>query len=567
MICKRVRVRDWRNIQNVVTICSGETKVTSESKPYPTSTKCKFATDKAGIRMNNNGEIQVFYRDRCSSKEATGKWVKRGYSSARHDTDSVLAHVIVPHPHVAKCRKVTAKDFKGKHKKVRVCPGQTIWTKKGKKHDKTDKCPFARTKSGVEMNDKGEVRAVLRHRCSKLTFNGPFIYSVGDSVAKFAKKEALVRVPLSKREQRKVECGPLVRRAYIQVLSRSVDPVSYQDYLQRCIKKECDWSCMIKELKETDEYKEIQKKLKAQKLPAGHRIQSGDLWWGMWDGAWRLLNGNGQRTSCKTIKFRKPFGKPPRVQVMMNSLDMVRASNYYRIYVLPQNIKTDGFDACFTSWVDSRIWSVSINWVAISRSVKGVELGIASSQSGDNHPLMHAGREATDVTLKKQIKNPDIFMGFQHLDLWRGANQRMNTYVTDEKTGAFRVHFDTWADSKCWQVKNSYVAMDVKKLQKQGLNVEVGSFVPTGAIQPRLWNYNQPSERVYNHCMRFSKPFSKPPAVVIGFINLDTANSNNIRAATRIYEITKTGMCVRFWTWWTSHVWSMGLSYMAYSSE
>jgi hypothetical protein len=57
------------------------------------------------------------------------------------------------------------------------------------------------------------------------------------------------------------------------------------------------------------------------------------------------------------------FSSPPKVQVMLNTLDVEQAINT-RVSVAPINISATGFDIQVSTWADSKVYSVGISWVA-----------------------------------------------------------------------------------------------------------------------------------------------------------------------------------------------------------
>ncbi len=75
--------------------------------------------------------------------------------------------------------------------------------------------------------------------------------------------------------------------------------------------------------------------------------------------------GNGPRVDCVRVTLNPPFPNEPRIHLGYGLLD----SEYYfnlRIDVFTQNINAKGFDICLSTWEDTRINSVNVNWIAYS---------------------------------------------------------------------------------------------------------------------------------------------------------------------------------------------------------
>jgi hypothetical protein len=79
----------------------------------------------------------------------------------------------------------------------------------------------------------------------------------------------------------------------------------------------------------------------------------GDMW-----------TGEGARERRKRIRFSHRFRMPPAVQVGLSLYDI--DSNYHvRAEVKAANVTETGFDMVFSTWGDSRVARVRINWLAI----------------------------------------------------------------------------------------------------------------------------------------------------------------------------------------------------------
>jgi hypothetical protein len=81
---------------------------------------------------------------------------------------------------------------------------------------------------------------------------------------------------------------------------------------------------------------------------------------------WTLLEPTpaASRTYRQEVTFVRPFSVPPIVQVGIVGLDVSNADNI-RVRVRAVDILPTGFALQAETWLNTRIWSVELSWLAI----------------------------------------------------------------------------------------------------------------------------------------------------------------------------------------------------------
>jgi hypothetical protein len=81
---------------------------------------------------------------------------------------------------------------------------------------------------------------------------------------------------------------------------------------------------------------------------------------------WSLLEPvpDERRSFRQTILFERPFSAPPVVQVGVVGIDASKDDNL-RFSLRAEQIGADGFTLSVETWLNTKIWSVEISWLAI----------------------------------------------------------------------------------------------------------------------------------------------------------------------------------------------------------
>ena len=74
----------------------------------------------------------------------------------------------------------------------------------------------------------------------------------------------------------------------------------------------------------------------------------------------------GQRTILVPVRFDQPFKKTPLVVVSLSKIDAGDFENLRinRLMVRAQKVRLNGFDLCFETWADSKVYDAAATWIA-----------------------------------------------------------------------------------------------------------------------------------------------------------------------------------------------------------
>jgi hypothetical protein len=92
------------------------------------------------------------------------------------------------------------------------------------------------------------------------------------------------------------------------------------------------------------------------------------------EGSWPLGDVNaspqipfiGTRIYSVPIRFQNSFVFPPNVTVSLSHLDSKNSIHSTRVSVYAENITSTGFNIKMQSWVDSVVYGVGVQWIAVS---------------------------------------------------------------------------------------------------------------------------------------------------------------------------------------------------------
>jgi|SRR5580700_4331396 hypothetical protein len=81
---------------------------------------------------------------------------------------------------------------------------------------------------------------------------------------------------------------------------------------------------------------------------------------------WSLLEPSaaGGRAFCYDVSFSRPFLAPPLVHCGIVGLDVSKDDNV-RVRVRAKDISGTGFTLQAETWLNTKIWSVEVSWLAI----------------------------------------------------------------------------------------------------------------------------------------------------------------------------------------------------------
>jgi len=93
---------------------------------------------------------------------------------------------------------------------------------------------------------------------------------------------------------------------------------------------------------------------------------------------WTLLQGSGKREYRRNIDFKEDFSSVPQVMVGLSMLDISSGTNN-RLSVKPENITHKGFDIVFSTWDDSSVHGVGVNWIGCGSFGTTLGYGISTT--------------------------------------------------------------------------------------------------------------------------------------------------------------------------------------------
>jgi hypothetical protein len=74
----------------------------------------------------------------------------------------------------------------------------------------------------------------------------------------------------------------------------------------------------------------------------------------------------GRRTILVRVHFDTPFKRQPKVVVSLQKIDIgdFERPMINRLLVRPEKVRLDGFDLCFETWEDSKVYDAAASWIA-----------------------------------------------------------------------------------------------------------------------------------------------------------------------------------------------------------
>ena len=81
---------------------------------------------------------------------------------------------------------------------------------------------------------------------------------------------------------------------------------------------------------------------------------------------WSLLEpAGGLRRSCRqAVVFERQFSAPPLVHVGLVGIDASKEDNL-RLSLRAESITEHGFTLSVETWLNTKIWSVEVSWLAV----------------------------------------------------------------------------------------------------------------------------------------------------------------------------------------------------------
>jgi len=156
------------------------------------------------------------------------------------------------------------------------------------------------------------------------------------------------------------------------------------------------------------------------------------------------------------------------------------------------------------------------------------------------------------------VPNHDIGfpLGFNWLDLDKGANLRTKGYADNQSANSVRLHLDAWADTTLYSAGLTW--LDICKNDR---DFQWGTFVTT---EDHPWD--KPKMQTSRN-IKFAKPYAEPPKVVVWLNEIDLDKNHNWRVKCFADNITKDGFTLHCDTWADTILYSAGATWIAHPSN
>lgn len=109
--------------------------------------------------------------------------------------------------------------------------------------------------------------------------------------------------------------------------------------------------------------------IRSSKLAGLQRIEGGRKYYNYNDiDDWKLSDGEGSRRYTDDIEFRESFVHRPEVLVSISAFDIYKEKNSRLTAHAPkEKITKAGFELAIDTWEDTRVYAVSVSWIAYGK--------------------------------------------------------------------------------------------------------------------------------------------------------------------------------------------------------
>lgn len=258
-------------------------------------------------------------------------------------------------------------------------------------------------------------------------------------------------------------------------------------------------------------------------------------------------------TNQKEECFYEKYPSPPGLVLGLNWLD-IDAGHNIRIKAEALHADQEKFTASLTSWSDTVLYSAGMTWLEIAPRFQFVQFGTfdTSEIRPWNEPRLQNSKRINFSTPFKD-QPPKVVCFLKSLDMDKGKNWRVKTYVSDVTTEGFTIHIDSWADSVLYSASASWLAYPADQP-----GVTSGRF-STADVRP--WDKPQQNN---SSSVTFSRPFSKVPQVLMALDELDYEHGKNLRLRLSTSMVSETGLQWHLQAWDDSVMYQSGASYFAW---
>ncbi|KAG8922238.1 hypothetical protein FRC01_014289 [Tulasnella sp. 417] len=162
----------------------------------------------------------------------------------------------------------------------------------------------------------------------------------------------------------------------------------------------------------------------------------------------------------------------------------------------------------------------------------------------------------TFIFRENYVAPPRVVIGLNRLDMQRGTNLRVETYVDGIDRQTFTAHADTWGDTTLYAA-----GMDALILKPADLDILSGEF---NTRDDHPWT--RPQQET-SHRINFERPFLSPPKVVVFLKSFDTGSGSSTRVLTYASDIDAKGFTIHVDTWADTTLYTAIAGWVAYPED
>ncbi|BFZ17728.1 hypothetical protein BsWGS_20767 [Bradybaena similaris] len=280
--------------------------------------------------------------------------------------------------------------------------------------------------------------------------------------------------------------------------------------------------------------------------------------------------GSTWKRFVQNVTFNTPFILPPVIFLTVTYLESVRNFNV-RFLAKFDHVSERGFEAMCLKWSDTKIIEMRVNWLAIS----GAYLEKASEFYCDadtkwtpghwnpKDPKEAGKRSSRNVQFPTEFsETPLLVLSVTYLDCDHRYNLRFQAQVENVTRSGFSAMCYTWADTRIWEMKISWLAIPTYFLGQTG-EFYCGS---SNSWTKGLGNPKHPKEtgRRFVQNITFPTPFIFQPSVFLSVTYLYSDRLSDLRFLTQVDHVSRNGFGAMCYTWSDTKIYEMRITWFAF---
>lgn len=151
---------------------------------------------------------------------------------------------------------------------------------------------------------------------------------------------------------------------------------------------------------------------------------------------------------------------------------------------------------------------------------------------------------------------PGLVVGLRALNISCDRNARLKAYASEIRTDCFKIHLDSWMNTKLYGGDCAWLA-----IQADDLDFQYGSY---STLEDHYWD----AYPIHNtRKITFKRSYLTAPKVVVWLSTIDLGHGNQWRIKSFATDITATGFTIHIDSWSDSRLYSAMASWVAYPSD